>query len=180
MRITSAGARFLIGSIVASAVAHAQVPTTPPPIPAPCHADTLYRKFDFWVGNWRVTTKAGVEAGTSRVEIVSGGCALLENWRSTRGVEGKSLNTYDPATRMWRQFWVGQQRDVTDYRESEWKGSSLTFVSRSPGRNGGPELTMRLTFSPLDEKTVRQLGELSSDGGNTFTTQYDLLYHRIP
>jgi hypothetical protein len=37
---------------------------------------------------------------------------------------------------------------------------------------------MRLTFTPVDSNTVRQHGESSTDGGATWTTTYDLLYHR--
>ena len=37
---------------------------------------------------------------------------------------------------------------------------------------------MRLTFTPLNSNTVRQLGESSTDGGATWKTTYDFLYHR--
>jgi hypothetical protein len=147
--------------------------------PAPCRDDANYRRFDFWVGNWRVTTPGGQQVGTSHVDVVSGGCALLENWRDTRGSEGKSLNTYDTSTRAWRQFWVGQGGVVTDYSTSEWNGTSLAFTAHSRAPNGGGDLLQRLTFTPLAEGVVRQHGETSADGGKTWTTSYDFQYHPV-
>jgi hypothetical protein len=140
--------------------------------PTPCASDAEHRRFDFWVGEWRVTTSGGVPAGSSVVQVVSGGCALLENWTSLRGATGKSLNAYNPATHQWQQYWVGQGGAVTEYRESEWHGPSLSLIAR------GPQTIMRLTFTPLDRNTVRQHGELSSDGGKTWSTTYDFYYHR--
>jgi hypothetical protein len=147
--------------------------------PAPCRADANYRRFDFWVGNWRVTTVGGQQVGTSHVDVVSGGCGLLESWRDMRGSEGKSLNTYDPSTRAWRQFWVGQGGAVTDYSVSEWQGTSLVFTARARGPNGA-DLVQRLTFTPLDGGVVRQFGEASADGGKTWGSSYDFRYHPAP
>ena len=148
--------------------------------PSPCVNDSTYHKFDFWVGKWRVTNLAGNQVGISHVDVVSGGCALLENWHDMRDGEGKSLNTFDPATHQWRQFWVGQGGQVTDYRESEWRDGSVSFFVRYPARTGGAETIMRLTFSPLDAGAVRQHSEISSDAGKSWTTQYDFYYHRVP
>jgi hypothetical protein len=147
--------------------------------PAPCRDDPNYRRFDFWVGNWKVTTPGGQQVGTSHVDVVSGGCALLENWRDMRGSEGKSLNTFDPATGGWRQFWVGQGGGTTDYSESEWHGSSVTFTARTHGTNGRPDFVQRLTFTPLEGGVVRQFGEASADGGKTWPSSYDFHYHPV-
>jgi hypothetical protein len=174
-------AAFAVLSFVTFAARHASAQSAPPAgvTPAPCRDDANYRRFDFWVGTWRVTTVGGQQVGTSHVDVVSGGCALLENWRDTRGSEGKSLNTYDPSTRAWRQFWVGQGGAVTDYSASEWDGASLVFMAHSRGPNGA-ELAQRLTFTPLDSGVVRQFGESSTDGGKTWGSSYDFRYHRVP
>lgn len=147
--------------------------------PAPCRDDANYRRFDFWVGNWRVTTVGGQQVGTSHVDVVSGGCALLENWRDVRGAEGKSLNTFDPATSAWRQFWVGQAGGVIDFAASEWKGKSLVFTARSRGANGNADVVQRLTFTALDSGVVQQFGEVSTDGGKTWGQSYDFRYHPV-
>jgi hypothetical protein len=148
--------------------------------PSPCANDTLYRRFDFWAGNWRVTTPGGTQVGSSHVDIVSGGCALLENWRDMRGSEGKSLNTYDPGTRQWRQFWVGQGGGVTDYSRSEWTGKTLSFYATAPASQGKPAVTFRLSFTALEPNIVQQHGEVSRDDGKTWATTYDFRYNRVP
>jgi hypothetical protein len=147
--------------------------------PAPCRDDPNFHRFDFWVGNWRVTTAGGQPVGTSHVDVVSGGCALLENWRDLRGGEGKSLNTFDANVGGWRQFWVGQGGTVTDYNHSEWRGASLVFLSHGRLPNGGGEIVSRLTFTPLDSGVVRQFGEVSLDGGKTWPSSYDFRYHPL-
>lgn len=64
---------------------------------------------------------------------------------------------------------------VTEYRGSQFDGKSLTFFEKSETK---PDSVGRLTFTPLDNATVRQHAETSIDGGKTWTTTYDLYYHR--
>src|ERR1700741_5316479 len=66
-----------------------QAPKGPPTV---CVNDPERHRFDFWIGEWDVTTPDGKPAGSSVIESVSGGCALLENWTSRSGGRGKSLN----------------------------------------------------------------------------------------
>jgi tetratricopeptide (TPR) repeat protein len=143
----------------------------------PCADDPERRKFDFWAGDWSVTTAGGTNVGSSRVEVINGGCSLLENWTSARGSTGKSLNSYNPATSKWQQYWVDQTGGVTEYRDSEWQNGSLSFVATGMQSNGTPVL-QRLTFSALSDSVVRQHGERSTDAGKTWTTTYDFYYHR--
>ncbi len=94
-----------------------------------------------------------------------------------RGPTGKSLNAYNPQTHQWQQYWVGQGGLVTEYRESEWNGKSLSFIARPPA-SADSVPALRLTFTPLDDGSVRQHGEQSIDGGKTWTTAYDFFYRR--
>lgn len=140
-------------------------------VPTPCAASADRHRFDFWIGEWTVTNAAGVQVGTSSVQSISGGCALLENWTSARGGQGKSINAFNAATNQWQQYWIGQDGNVTEYRESEWRGPSITFVAR------GASKIHRLTFTPLDGGAVRQLGESSTDG-KSWTVNYDFRYQK--
>jgi len=140
--------------------------------PTPCATSPDRHRFDFWIGEWRVTNTAGVEVGKSSVQSISGGCALLENWTSARGGQGKSINAFNVATGEWQQYWIGQDGNVTEYRESEWHGAAITFIAR------GKSTLQRLTFTPQADGAVRQLGESSTDGGKTWTVNYDFRYRR--
>jgi hypothetical protein len=159
--------------IVISGVAEGQSATTP--APTPCLNAPERHQFDFWLGEWDVKTKNGSPAGTSVIQSVSGGCALLENWTSARGGNGKSINAYNPAIKQWQQYWIGQDGAVTEFRTSEYHGTSLSFFARHEAK---PDSVDRMTFTPLDSATVRQHGESSSDRGKNWTTTFDLYYHR--
>ena len=64
----------------------------------PCMADAHAREFDFWVGEWDVyQTGTRNYAGHSLVQLISRGCALLENWDSPAS-SGKSINFVDPVS----------------------------------------------------------------------------------
>jgi hypothetical protein len=145
----------------------------------PCARDADARRFDFWVGEWNVRNTRGAAVGESRIERVSGGCAILENWTSAKGVVGKSLNFFNRDVGQWQQYWVGAQGDQTLYVTSEWHGPTLTFHARAT-LPGGKRVLRRLSFTPVASDTVRQLGEISSDSGRTWTTEYDLYYGRKP
>ncbi len=141
----------------------------------PCMYRPESRAFDFWIGDWDVTTAAGQAAGTSSVQLLLDGCALYENWTSASNGSGKSLNSYNPELGMWQQFWTDRTGSVTEYRTSEWVGPSLRYTAQQlqPAR-----ATLHMTFTPVTRDLVRQAGEISTDGGKTWTTQYDLYYHR--
>jgi len=143
--------------------------------PTPCLTDPDFRRFDFWVGEWDVTAKGGAPVGKSSVQSVSGGCGLLENWTAGNGATGKSLNTYNGQTKQWMQFWVGQGGGLTEYTESEWHDGAVTFFSKPTGPKTAFQ---RLTFTPLNDSTVRQFGEISTDGGKIWKVGYDFYYHR--
>jgi hypothetical protein len=145
----------------------------------PCAADANARRFDFWVGEWRVRNAYGQPVGESSIQRVSGGCAILENWSGGTGVVGKSLNFYNHDTSQWQQYWVGQQGDQVLFTTSEWSGPTLVFHATTTQR-GGARVQSRLSFTPVAPDTVRQFSETSSDGGRTWTTQYDFYYGRKP
>lgn len=135
----------------------------------PCRYDDAYRALDFWIGDWTVTNPQGQTAGTSRIEKVVDGCAILENWTDTHGGSGKSFTSYDAMTKHWDQHWVGSGGAVTEYLGSAHDGAIVMIAS-------GPTGSTRLTFSKLPDGKVRQLFEGSTDGGATWTIGADLTY----
>jgi len=167
-----------LGAQSAPATQASASPSIPKQAPTPCADASERHRFDFWIGEWEVATPAGGHAGESSVQSVSGGCALLENWTSANGGHGKSLNAYNPVVGQWQQYWIGQDGNPTEFRESAWVGSSIVFRAHLPAAGKAPATESRLTFTPVDANTVRQLGENSTDGGATWKTTYDFLYHR--
>jgi len=170
----SAVVALILLPVVARGQTGAATPSGPPP--NPCANNPDRHRFDFWLGEWQVTTPDGHVVGSSSIQSMAGGCGLLENWTASNGSTGKSLNAFNPVTKQWQQYWIGQGGAVTEYRESEWHDGSLSLVARPTAASGQP--VQRLTFTPVNDSTVRQHGELSKDGGSTWTTSYDFYYHR--
>lgn len=140
----------------------------------PCNQPE-FRQFDFWIGEWDVTAN-GNPAGTNTIELVSGSCALLENWVGRGGVDGKSLNYFNPADGKWHQLWVGAGGSILDL-VGEYKDDTMRFTGETRRPNGGRTL-QRLTFFRLSPDRVRQFWEQSADEGKTWTVAFDGNYVR--
>ena len=146
----------------------------------PCMADPRAREFDFWAGRWDVyASGTNILVGHSLVEVVSGGCALLENWASLGNVStGKSLNFIDNAGDMWRQCWVGSfPKSKQDFVNGVYKDGAMRFTYSAADAQGRT-ITGRFIFFNEGPDKVRQLNETSADGGKTWVTSYDFTYIR--
>ena len=174
-RLARLGSAALLAITALTSTMAGQTAAPSGPAPTPCVNDRERHNFDFWIGEWDVTTKGGSPAGHSVIQSVSGGCALLENWTGLNGGNGKSLNAYNPLIRQWQQFWIGQDGGVTEFRSSELDGASLVFFVKDDANKSA---ISRLRFTPVDSATVRQHSESTKDGGKTWKTHYDLYYHR--
>ncbi|MEP6901041.1 MAG: tetratricopeptide repeat protein [Actinomycetota bacterium] len=141
----------------------------------PCIYSAQARQFDFWVGDWDVYNTQGQKAGMNSVQLFSDGCGLLENWKSSVGGDGKSINFYDAGTGKWYQSWIGTGGGALRYAGNFTDGA-MRFEGETVAN--GIKTLQKLTFSKIDENTVRQLFEASADDGKTWTIAYDLKYVR--
>lgn len=140
----------------------------------PCMYSAEARQFDFWLGDWDVYNLAGQKTGTNSVYSFANGCALMENWTSALGNDGKSINYFDASTNKWYQHWMGSTGGALRY-EGNFKNDAMRFEGFTIDKEGKKTL-QKLTFFKLDENTVRQLAETSNDDGKTWTTTYDFKY----
>jgi hypothetical protein len=149
---------------------------TPPSRPAALRCDTPdHRRFDFWVGDWDVTSE-GQPAGTNLVTLEEDGCVVHEHWTGAEGGTGQSLNFYDRQDGRWHQVWVANSGNVLDLVGSYANGTlSYRGERRKPD---GSTVLHRLSFHLNADGTVRQLWETSSDRGSTWHTVFDGLYRR--
>ncbi|MBS1795869.1 MAG: tetratricopeptide repeat protein [Acidobacteria bacterium] len=141
----------------------------------PCKYSPEARQFDFWVGEWDVFNPAGQKAGTNSVQLFSDGCGILENWTSAVAGDGKSINFYDPGTGKWYQSWIGTGGGALRYA-GNFRDGAMRFEGETI--SGGQKTLQKLTFTKIDENTVRQLFEASNDDGKTWSITYDLKYVR--
>ena len=157
----------------------AATPPTPPSPGAQCQSAS-HRQFDFWIGEWQVTNQqcpAGRTCPTSksRISRVLDGCALLEEYETTSGYAGKSLNFHDSNSRKWHQTWI-DTGGTPLYLEGGVEGRSMVLFDVRKSRVNGVTWTQRITWTPLDGGKVRQHWEKSKDGGATWENVFDGLY----
>ena len=137
----------------------------------PCRFEPEYRLFDFWVGDWEVTTPDGRVAGSNSIQKAADGCMLLENWTSASGGTGNSINFFDPATKKWVQTWIDSGGGVISAAGGLENGAMRligTHILKS-----GERRPFRMTFSPLPNGHVRQFLEESTDEGRTWSVWFD-------
>src|ERR1700754_4891452 len=115
----------------------------------PCSSDTIYRQFDFWIGEWEVYGPKG-KAGTSNIERILDSCVILENWTSARlGYTGKSFNTYNSSTKQWQQTWVDNAGGATEYLRGQAGKDMMVFYADKNIGADGKSFLRRLSFYKL-------------------------------
>ncbi len=144
----------------------------------PCMVNAHAREFDFWIGEWNVyVTGTNTYAGHSLIQMISQGCAILENWDSPGGT-GKSINYIDPANNKWKQAWAGSGANgVQEFVDGEYIDGAMRFRFSFVNPQG-QTLQGRFIFYNEKPGQVRQFNETSADGGKTWVTSYDFTYIR--
>ena len=157
---------------------HAQGSATPatPPSPPTCEAPE-HRQFDFWIGEWTVRGPAGAVVGTSRIEPVLSGCAIVEHWTGSGASRGTSLNFYDRQTREWTQTWIDNAGQPLRLAGAIRDGR-MVLEGTTAGVGGSPVRRHRISWIPLEGGDVRQHWETSADDGATWTTSFDGRYSK--
>lgn len=145
----------------------------------PCD-DAEFKEFDFWLGDWDVTSAAdGSRQGSSHISKEMNGCVVWENWTSASGPYfGKSYNTWNANQKRWEQYWVDSSAGVIFFHGG-LKEKIMDYWTDDVPQAAGGTLLRHLQFFNLGPDKVRQFSQGSSDGGKTWRTEYDLLYTRV-
>jgi len=145
----------------------------------PC-SSSEYRQFDFWIGDWNVTS-GGEPAGTNSIHRIHNGCALQENWQGAGegGISGTSFNLYDQATGRWHQTWVDDSGTLL-LLDGGLQNGVMVLSGQRPARDGSGMVLHRISWTPNDDGSVRQLWEASKDEGGKWAVLFDGLYNKTP
>ena len=147
----------------------------------PCEKDPIYNQFDYWVGEWNVYDLKGNIAGTSKITKILDNCVILEEWTSASAQQGqifsgKSFNSYNATTKQWQQNWVDNSGSSNEYLTGYFENDAMHFISRPFNLAKNSVAIRKITFFKLKDNKIRQLGEISSDEGKRWATEYDLEY----
>jgi hypothetical protein len=138
----------------------------------------VYRKFDFWLGQWEIEDFGGgeppVDGGDDIITSELGGCAVFENYAGG-GFVGRSTNTVDPLTGQWHQHWSDNTGVVLDLAGAP-TATGMLLEGNRPFPSGGT-IHDRIEWTPLSSTEVRQLWLFSTNGGPP-AVQFDGLYHK--
>lgn len=121
----------------------------------PCTTEP-YHDFDFWLGEWDVSTPNGQLAGHNVIEKTEGGCLIVERWTSVNGNTGQSYNFFDPHNGIWRQVWVSPGA-IIDYAGVLKKNGAMElegFITYHA--KASTPLPFRGTWTPNEDGTVTQ------------------------
>ena len=145
--------------------------------PSPCSGPE-YRQFDFWIGDWSVTS-GDQPAGTNSIHPIHGGCALQENWQGAGegGISGTSFNIYDRSSGKWHQTWVDASGTLL-LLDGGLVDGVMVLSGERPARDGKGMALHRISWTPNEDGTVRQLWEVSQDEGGNWNVLFDGLYSR--
>ncbi|MEO6404872.1 MAG: hypothetical protein ABIY51_07260 [Ferruginibacter sp.] len=149
---------------------------------SPCTSNPVYRQFDYWIGNWEAFGTNGKKAGDSKISLILDSCIVLEEWISAGAqngltYKGKSFNTFNASTKQWQQTWVDNVGGSTEYLQGKFEDGKMIFQTNPFPFKKDTLAVRRLSFFNLGINKVRQLGEISKNGGVWFT-EYDLEYRR--
>jgi tetratricopeptide (TPR) repeat protein len=145
----------------------------------PCAYAAENRQFDFWLGEWEVsTTQGAVPAGNSKIELILEDCVVQENWKSLSSMyAGKSYNIYNAALKRWEQYWVDNVGGNIFFYGGLKDGVMDYWTDELP-QSDGTKLRRHLQFIKMGPDRVRQFSQGSSDGGKTWKVEYDFTYRR--
>ncbi|MGH9591957.1 MAG: hypothetical protein ACRD5L_02620, partial [Bryobacteraceae bacterium] len=130
---------------------------------SPACAAAEFRQFDYWVGDWDVTsTNDGIARGTSHISREMNGCVIWENWTSVGGpFFGKSYNTYNPNLQRWEQYWVDNGAGVAFFTGHLVDGTMDYMTEDIPQPKGGV-MRRHLQFFNISPDQVRQFCQHST------------------
>ena len=145
----------------------------------PCAYTPENRQFDFWLGEWNVsTTQGAVPSGNSKIELILEDCVVQENWKSLDSpYAGKSYNIYNASLKRWEQYWVDNVGGNIFFYGG-LKDGVMDYWTDDLPQPDGTKLKRHLQFFKLGPDSVRQFSQGSSDGGKSWQVEYDFTYIR--
>ena len=148
------------------------------PVPAERCGAPEHHQFDFCLGEWTVTSN-GLPAGSNSIRSIQGGCVLQENWQGagSGGISGTSFNIYDRESRRWHQTWVDASGTLLQL-DGGLKDGAMVLEGKRPAPGGNGLVLHRISWTPNEDGSVKQLWEASQDDGDSWNVIFDGHYTR--
>jgi hypothetical protein len=144
-----------------------------------CETMDAFNDFDFWLGDWNVYSndEAHTFQGTNAITKHHKNCLIMENWTSSRGGTGRSMNYYDSVEDQWRQLWVADGYSI-DYSGGLNESGSMVLNGKINDYRSGKSRPFRGTWTAREDGSVRQFFEQQDADSGEWKTWFDGLYIR--
>ena len=136
-----------------------------------------YQSFDFWLGEWKVSSKNSTNVSHNKISKINDGCGLLEEYTTPTGFKGKSLNIFNKQDGLWHQTWVDNSGLLLQLK-GQLQSNSMIMQGYSIDKSGN-RLLNQISWQPLESGDVRQHWQVSKDGGKNWQTVFDGLYQKV-
>ena len=135
------------------------------------------RQFDFWLGDWELERSDGARARV-RVTSTHDGCVIQEDFDAAPAMPltGRSLASWDPQTRGWRQTWVDNQGSFFSFTGGMDDGR-MTLTA--PHVNAGKPSLHRRVWSAVTADSYEWDWVTSDDGGRTWRSAWKFVARRV-
>jgi len=139
----------------------------------PCKYGTMFKRLDFWLGDWDVYVK-DAKIGTSSITKSDDGCTLYEDYKTFKGFLGRSMNYLDATDSLYTQIWIDKFNNKTIYKEIKSKIGYLQM-----GAKQNEKTFLRMTYL-LDNSNgnVTQTMESSTDKGKEWKVIFLGIYKK--
>lgn len=171
---------FLLMTLLLPSLALAQEPEeAPAPLAATRCEAPEHHQFDFWLGEWSVSSN-GLPAGSNSVQAIQGGCVLQENWQGAGagGISGTSFNIFDRERGLWHQTWVDASGTLLQL-DGGLSDGTMVLKGKRPAPGGNGLVLHRISWTPNEDGSVKQLWEASQDNGESWNVIFDGHYTRV-
>ncbi|NMH60154.1 hypothetical protein [Alteromonas ponticola] len=136
--------------------------------------DKAYADFDFWLGEWKVTTPDGTTAGYNSIKKAFNNCVVTEHYQTKDGLYGTSLNIYDQTTGKWHQSWV----DKTGLRLQLTGGvhDGAMILTGEATTKKGERVEHKISWTPQQNDSVIQHWEMRKVDTENWQTLFKGIY----
>lgn len=150
--------------------------------PHPNCALPQQRQFDFWLGDWDLTSpgeKPGeIVHSTNSIKRILGGCIIQENFQSggATPLVGTSLSVFDPVAAKWKQTWVDNDGSYLDFVGAFKEGQMVLW--REAAHADGSRVLQRMVWKKITADELDWSWERSKDAGKTWEVVWPVHYTR--
>lgn len=143
--------------------------------PQNCQSES-HRAFDFWLGEWQVTTANDNIIRNSKISLINDGCTLLEEYRTPSGYQGKSLNMYDVQTKQWHQTWTDNS-GLLLILQGQFHNNQMVLEGQT--LQNDQVILNKITWTANKDGSVRQHWQTKPAKEDNWQTAFDGLYRKV-